>query len=345
MLAFAWPWTIAAIVLPLLVIRLMPRAPEVSGAALRIPFFAAVENLTPAPRGGSRRWRQMASAVAWILLVVAATRPLWIGAPISLPVSGRDLMLAVDLSGSMKREDMVINGHAVTRLEAVKKVAGDFIERRQGDRVGLILFGSRAYLQTPLTFDLKTVRTLLNESVIALAGEQTAIGDAIGLAVKRFRERDESNRILVLLTDGANTTGTIEPLHAARLAQSQALRIYTIGVGAEELLVKGLFSNSRVNPSADLDEETLQGIAAQTGGRFFRARNTDELEEIYTELDRIEPVESDEDVLRPTKELYPWPLSLALVLVVLIMSSHLLPAGSLSSVRQALAGKPGWRAN
>ena len=325
MLQLAWPWAIAAIGLPVLVVWLMPRAPDVSGAAMRVPFFAAVRNLTSHDGSGPQRWRQVAGAVAWLLLVVAAARPLWIGAPISLPVSGRDLMLAVDLSGSMKGMDMVLNGRAVTRLDAVKGVAGDFIARRRGDRVGLILFGSRAYLQTPLTFDLTTVRTLLDEAVIALAGEQTAIGDAIGLAVKRFREREESNRILVLLTDGANTVGTIEPLHAARLAQSQGLRIYTIGVGAEEARAKGLFGSTRVRPTADLDEETLRAIAEQTGGRFFRARDTAELEEIYTELDRLEPVESDEDVLRPTKELYPWPLGAALWVVLMVLISHLAP--------------------
>jgi len=232
-------------------------------------------------------------------------------------------MLAVDLSGSMKRRDMQVEKDWVTRLDVVKRVAGEFIERRDGDRIGLILFGTRAYLQAPLTFDRPTVRTLLQESVIGLAGEQTAIGDAIGLGVKRLRERPAENRVLILLTDGANTAGEVHPMDAARFAAKLGLKIYTIGVGADVAMMRRLYGSVRVNPSADLDEPTLAAIARATGGRYFRARQTNELVEIYRTLDELEPVISDDEQFRPTIELFYWPLGLALLLAVGLLAGGL----------------------
>jgi len=233
-------------------------------------------------------------------------------------------MLAVDLSVSMEEEDFILKGRTVNRLIATKSVAGEFIERRVGDRIGLILFGEQAYLQAPLTFDRETVRTLLYESAIGLAGRSTAIGDAIGLAVKRLRERDESNRILILLTDGANTAGVVQPLEAADLASREGLKIYTIGVGADEKLIRSLFGMRKVNPSADLDETTLKAIAEKTGGRYFRARNTKELNEIYKLLDVLEPIEADSKQFRPRKSLYYWPLAIAFLLISIILVLKLL---------------------
>ena len=250
---------------------------------------------------------------------MASMRPQWLGELVEIPVSGRDLMMAVDLSGSMQEEDFVVNGRKVNRLVATKKVAGEFIQRRIGDRIGLILFGEQAYLQTPLTLDRETVQILLQESAIGLAGQSTAIGDAIGLAVKRLRTHEESNRVLILLTDGANTSGAVEPLEAADLAAKEGLKIYTIGVGADEMIVRGFFGNKRVNPSADLDEETLTAIAKKTGGLYFRARDTKELEKIYKVLDKLEPIERDVKRFRPRSALYFWPLSISLLLALTLL--------------------------
>ncbi|GAB6049103.1 VWA domain-containing protein [Methyloparacoccus murrellii] len=251
-------------------------------------------------------------------MIVAAARPVWQGEPIEQGVSGRDLMMAVDLSGSMEVADFMLKGHKVDRLTATKAVAGEFIERRMGDRVGLILFGEKAYLQAPLTFDRKTVRTLLDESVIGLAGDKTAIGDAIGLAVKRLKDNPKDQRVLILLSDGANTAGSIAPLQAAELAAKAGLRIYTIGIGAEEMTIRDLLGSRTVNPSQDLDEPTMRGIAEKTGGRYFRARDVRELEGIYRLLDELEPIERDKRYYRPRTELYPWPLGAALLLSGLI---------------------------
>jgi len=318
MIHFEWPWLLAALPLPLIIRWLVPAKMPVEQAALKVPFLDDFSDAETRAISQSQQWPLLLAALAWLFLVIACTRPQWLGEPIEQAVSGRDLMLAVDLSGSMEEQDFVINKRSVDRLTAAKMVAGDFINRRVGDRVGLILFGTQAYLQTPLTFDRKTVMTLLNESVLGLAGENTAIGDAIGLAVKRLKNEQANSRVLVLMTDGANTAGEVSPLKAAELAAANHLKIYTIGIGADEMIVRSFFGNRKINPSADLDEKSLIKIAESTGGQYYRARNTEELNNIYMRLDELEPVEKDKQYFRPRSELYYWPLSLALALAAAI---------------------------
>ena len=318
MIELVWPYMLLLLPLPLAVRWWIPARAE-SEAALHVPCFdamsqaAEVSTRTTDPRTLSTlRW------LVWILLIASLARPQWTGEPVALPATGRDLMLAVDISGSMGTDDMLIGNERVDRLTVVKSVVNDFIARRKGDRIGLILFGSNAYLQSPLTFDRETVNQLLRESPVGIAGGKTAIGDAIGLGTKRLRTRPESMRILILLTDGANNVGELDPVKAAELASVEAIKIYTIGVGADEMVMPGIFGSSigaqRVNPSADLDERTLIAVAAYTGGQYFRARNTQELEDIYRQLDELEPVEQDPETYRPVKSLTQWPLGLALLL-------------------------------
>lgn len=314
---FAWLWALAALPLPLIVAWLWPRAAAQQEPALKLPFQGVLAMMASTKRAAPNRLRLLLASLAWVLLVVAAARPQYVGEPVTLPLSGRDLMLAVDISGSMQSEDMQIRGQTVSRLTAVKAVAGQFIERRQGDYLGLILFGDQAYLQTPLTFDRETVRTQLNEAAIGLAGKRTAIGDAIGLAVKRLREQPQENRVLVLLTDGDNTAGEVTPLKAAELAKRENVRIYTIGMGAESMVVQSLFGRQRV-ANTELDERTLKAIADTSGGRYFRARDINELQQIYQLLDKIEPVSEDQQTFRPIDELYYWPLGAAVILSMLI---------------------------
>jgi Ca-activated chloride channel family protein len=236
-----------------------------------------------------------------------------------MPTNGRDILLAVDISGSMQQEDMEINGREVNRLVAVKAVVGDFVVKREGDRLGLILFGEKAYLQTPLTFDRKTMQTLLNEAQLGFAGSNgTAIGDAIGLAVKRLQDRPENHRVVILLTDGANNAGELEPMEAADLARRAKVKIYTVGIGAEIQETWGLFGKRITNPSADLDETALQGIADTTGGQFFRARDPQELAAIYAELNRLEAIEQEAETIRPVATLFHWPLGLAFILSLIL---------------------------
>ena len=313
MIEFACPWAWLLLPLPYLIYRFFPPALAAEEAALWVP------NLQPFAANRHQRsrrrwpwWLLLPALLCWLSLVGATAQPQWLGEPLELPVSGRDLVLAVDLSGSMDTADFTLEGRTVNRLTALKSVAIEFIRRRQGDRLGLILFADQAYVQTPLTFDRQTVEMLLAEAALGLAGEKTAIGDAIGLAVKRLQGGEAQERILILLTDGANTAGQVKPLKAAELAAEKGLKIYTIGIGADEMVVRSFLFDRKVNPSADLDEKSLRAIAEQTGGRYFRARDTDELEQIYAILDKLEPVEKGQEVFRPVTTLYYWPLGIAL---------------------------------
>lgn len=315
MIYFEWPWLLAALPLPLLIRWLFPAYQPAGQSALKVPFLDDFIDAETKIVSQQQQWPLLLAAIAWFLLVIACTRPQWLGEPIEQSISGRDLMLAVDLSGSMEERDFKINNQPVDRLTAAKWVAGNFIDRRVGDRIGLILFGTQAYLQAPLTFDRKTVVTLLNESALGLAGDNTAIGDAIGLAVKRLGNQPANSRVLILMTDGANTAGEIAPLKAAELAAAKHLKIYTIGIGADEMVVQSFFGKRTVNPSADLDEDTMVKIAESTGGRYYRARNAQELENIYLRLDELEPIEKDKHYFRLRNELFYWPLSVAFCLI------------------------------
>lgn len=321
MIELLWPFALAAAPLPWLVRRVLPSRAQ-QQAALMVPDVGRFRPQDDAAgRLGAYRWpwRLVALWLIWLCLIAASTRPQWTGDPVTLPTTGRDLMLAVDISGSMGTEDMQLGNRLVNRLTVVKNVVSDFVERRQGDRVGLILFGTNAYLQAPLTFDLESVNRLLTEAPVGIAGGKTAIGDAIGLAVKRLRQRPAGQRVLILLTDGANNVGEVAPDKAAELASVEDIRIYTIGVGADAMRMPsifGVFSAGIINPSADLDEHTLQDIADATGGRYFRAQNTEQLMEIYGLIDAMEPIEQEAETYRPIAALYFWPLGAAWLLAL-----------------------------
>ncbi len=304
-----------ALPIPWLIARLLPVARTPVGAALRLPFaltgLDAAGGATPVPR-----WRSALALLAWALLITAVARPQWLGDAQALPRSGRDLLLAVDASGSMSTQDMQIGGSPVSRYAAVKAIAGDFIQRRVGDRIGLIVFGSQAYMLTPLTFDHATVLKQLDSSAVGLPGRETAIGDAVGLAVKRLRDRPQKERVLILLTDGVNSAGTLDPHKAIDLAVAEHVKIYTIGIGADSMEIGGFFGSQIVNPSAQLDAQLLTQMAEKTGGKFFRARDTAELAGIYLDIDKLEPTDSTQPRYRPVDELFFWPLSLALFIAL-----------------------------
>lgn len=320
MLEFTWPWAFLLLPLPLLVYRLMARAPR-QDAALYVPFFSMLarlqsdsENLT-----SGRLLTLICCLLVWLLVVLAATRPQWLGEPVQLPSTGRDLMLAVDISGSMEAQDMIVGSRQASRIDVVKAVVGDFVERREGDRLGLILFAAHAYIQAPLTFDRKVVGELLEEADIGIIEESaTAIGDAIGLSVIHLRNRPENSRVLVLLTDGVNNAGEVSPEQAGQLARTENIKIYTIGIGADQITQRTFFGARTINPSAELDEAVLTRIAESTGGRYFRARDVSDLVEIYEELDRLETIEQDEQTYRPTRVLFHWPLGAAMLISFLL---------------------------
>ncbi|HVR81491.1 MAG TPA: VWA domain-containing protein [Luteimonas sp.] len=323
---FAWPWLLLALPLPWLLRWLLPPARN-AGAALKVPFGARLQAIATQAGRARTRGVGLLAWLAWALLCVAAARPQQLGELVRPPQAGRDLMLAVDLSGSMGEEDMQLGGNVVDRITAAKAVLADFLDRRSGDRVGLIVFGQKAYALTPMTLDLDSVRQQLDDSVVGLAGRETAIGDAIGLAVKRLRAQPAqqpavAEHVLILLTDGVNTAGLLDPVKAAELARDNGVRVHTIAFGGEgtELSVFGIPLHL---PGAgeDTDEVTLKRIADLTGGKAFRARDTDQLAGIYAEIDRLEPVKRPGQSVRPRLERYPWPLAAALVCGLLALAA------------------------
>ena len=320
-----WLWPLAFLLTPApILVRWLIKASRKKQPALTVPSLEGFSGLS-----SNESFSATLSTVkliilwlAWILLIAAVARPQWVGEMVSLPTTGRDLMLAIDNSGSMATEDMQVNNDYVDRLSVVKAVISQFLDARKGDRVGLVLFGTNAYVQAPLTFDLKSVKKLMIEAPVGIAGGKTAIGDAIGLTVKRLRERQNEEKVVILLTDGANNVGEIPPIKAAELASVDGIKIYTIGVGAEEMRVPSLFGSlagRTTNPSADLDEETLSKIAEATQGRYFRAKDTNTLAQIYELIDKLEPIEQEPETYRPFQVLYYWPLGISLCLFLSLL--------------------------
>lgn len=309
---FVWWWALILLPLPLLVYKLLPR--ESQQAEIKLAYLP---DNTHSNKPKQKLQKTLSIAI-WTLLIIACARPVWFGDPIEFQPKYRDLMLVVDLSGSMQKEDMNLDGEFTDRLTAVKKVLSDFVAKRKGDRLGVVLFGDHAYLQTPLTADRQAVIQQINQTVIGLVGQSTAMGDGIGLGTKTFVDSNAPQRVMVLLSDGGNTAGVLDPIEAAEIAKKYNATIYTVGVGAGEMMVKEFFMTRKVDTAADLDEKTLTQIAEVTGGQYFRARDTEQLENIYETINQLEPVSNDTQTWRPQSEWFRYPLSAALGLSVLL---------------------------
>ncbi|ELI5733558.1 VWA domain-containing protein [Vibrio fluvialis] len=310
---FVWWWLFVLVPLPLIVYRFLPQVKE--RAAIQLPYLPQ-QNQAIAPR----QWLAKTLVIAlWLCLVTAAARPVWYGEPVTTSPKHRDMMLVVDLSYSMSQQDMKSGDQFIDRLSAVKQVLSDFIAKRQGDRLGLIFFADHAYLQTPLTLDRQTIAQQLNQAVLRLIGTKTAIGEGIGLATKTFIDSDAPQRVMILLSDGSNTSGVLDPMEAAKIAKKYHTTIYTVGVGAGEMMVKEFFMTRKVNTAEDLDEKTLQAIASETGGQYFRARNQQDLQHIYDTINQLEPISKASQTWRPQSEWFGYPLALALLLSVILM--------------------------
>lgn len=317
---FAWPYLFLLIPFPWLIYKLLPSSHLNQHAMLKVPVLSDFSFFQLPASSSAPKWKTCFVFIVWLALLTAAARPQWIGQTVELPQSGRDLMLAVDLSGSMQIQDFELSGKVIDRLSAIKLIVGDFIDRRVGDRIGLILFGTQAYLQTPLTFDVKTVKQLLMETVVGLAGPETAIGDAIGLAVKQLRERPQDSRVLILVTDGVNNAGELTPEKAAEIAAHEKLKIHTVAIGSKQKTVQTMFGPRMMTPSGEIDEKALKIVAEKTGGEYFRAYNSNELAQIYQHIDRLEQHDKSHQYFRPIVEMYYWPLAVALICLGVLMS-------------------------
>lgn len=320
MLEFEWPWLALALLLPFAA-RLLPAVLKPQASALLVDNVADFTgDASQQQSSKSKRIKWLLALFTYALLTLAAMRPVWLGEEIDIPLEGRDLMLAIDLSGSMREQDMRVGARYASRLYVTKRVATEFVEKRIGDRIGLIVFGAYPYLQTPLTFDRKTVIDNIAKSQLNDADDirnniyGTTIGDAIGLAVKRLRESDIADKTLILLTDGKDETvngrqrtggSKVPPLKAAELAAKDGLKIYTIGLGSSY--------------SKSVDTATLEKIAQLTGGQYFRARDTSELKKIYALIDELEPIQSDAKTFKPRSALFYYPLAAALLSCLLLL--------------------------
>ncbi|RUO43842.1 IMP dehydrogenase [Aliidiomarina taiwanensis] len=318
MFSFAWSWVL--LLLPLPLVLLFAKSSGVDTAKLHFPGSAS-RGLTgtQAPSlSNLQRLRQLfLPFIVWCCVVVAAAQPRWLGEPIPTQQQAREILIAMDLSGSMRQEDMRMNGQPVSRLYAAHHILADFIRRRQGDRIGLIIYADSAHMYVPLTSDLDTVARLAEEAELGLVGSQTALGDAIGLAIKSFITSNSEQRVILMLTDGMINAGRIGPEEAILLAKNNDVRIHTIGIGADEMVVPSLFGERRINPSQELNEPFLTEVAHASGGEYFRARNVREMERIYSLIDQLEPVQSEQQQFRPQRSLVHWPLGLGLLCVLL----------------------------
>ncbi|MFC1776507.1 VWA domain-containing protein [Pseudomonadota bacterium] len=312
MLTIAHPWLLLLIPLPWLIRKLLPAHHE-RKQAVRVPFMQRIAqslNLQPGnelvvSKRPTSQWLML--SLAWLCLVAAIARPQWLEEPIIKELPMRDLLVAVDLSGSMEAKDFTDSeGNSIDRLTAVKQVLDSFLARRDGDRVGLILFGSAAFVQAPFTDDLDVVRELLDEAQIRMLGPRTMLGDAMGLAINQFERSEVDERVLIVLTDGNDTGSLIPPDRAAVIARDNGVVVYTIAIG----------DPAAVGEQA-LDEKTLKTIATTTGGDYFRANDREELEAIYDNLDEINPRQVETQSYRPLSDFYAWPLAAGILLSLL----------------------------
>lgn len=304
------PWLLLLLPLPWFGYRWLPAYRE-ARSAVRVPFFAAMSRAVgqaPQPSGSRRnRGQLLLNLLVWALLVLAVARPVWVEPPLEQQRPVRDLMLAIDLSQSMQTQDFNdANGQRIDRLSAVKEVVQGFIQRRKDDRLGLIVFGSGAVAQAPLTLDHASLSLLLEDSGIGMAGPNTAIGDAIGLALKLLEQAHEPEKVLILLTDGNDTSSAITPQHAAAMAAARGVVIHTIGIG-----------DPSAEGEAKVDLSALEQIARTTGGRYFRAEDRSALDQVYATLDRLTPHQVQTLRHQPKRDLFHWPLGAALGLLVL----------------------------
>ena len=327
MFSFHWPWFAVLLPLPFLVWRFWPRTRNAAdfqdhgeGATLLHPALGRLASTFLTSRslthmGGLQQIIML--TLLWVALIMALMRPQWLQPYTEVRTEGYDLMLAVDTSRSMEALDFSVDNRQVTRMAVIKGVLGRFIKAREGDRIGMVVFGSQVFVLSPMTLDVQAVRVLVDSIVARMAGDGTAIGDAIGLSVKKLRERPEGSRVLILVTDGENTEGSLPPKLAAQLAAQEGIRIYTIGVGSKGLVP--FFENGQLTQvKMEIDEELLTEIASLTGGAYFRATDANALEKIYQRIDALEKTQAESRTVMLPQPLYRWPLGLALLILLLL---------------------------
>ncbi len=322
---FEYPEIFWLLLLPFIFYSLLPKVKGLHGDAIRLPFINDIKNIKSAVK--YKYYSSMGNSIIfslkfiylfilWILLVIAVARPIYIGEPHRIKTENRDIMLVIDISTSMLQPDFHLSGKNIDRLSAVKLVVSDFIKNRTEDRLGLVLFATRAYLQSPLTFDKQAIMDILLNTDAGMAGNSTSIGDALGIALKNLKnEKDKKNKVIILLTDGEQNDGALSMVDAIDLAEKEGIKIYTIGVGADESFLGGLIKFSR----STLDEKSLKEIADKTKGNYFRAKDVSSLIHIYQNINKLEPQSSQGNIIQKKKELFFIPLTIALILSMFLL--------------------------
>ncbi|MGE9270777.1 MAG: VWA domain-containing protein [Verrucomicrobiales bacterium] len=307
MLTFALPWAFLLLPLPWLVRALVPPR-RISRVSVRIPFGERLKDALRRSGGAqttkkaTQRW--FVPILVWLLLLTALARPQWLLPPISKEQPTRDLLLLVDLSTSMEQRDFTNDtGETVDRLTAVQEVLDHFLQQREGDNIGLVVFGDSPFLQCPFSTDLNLIEQLLNETAIGMAGPRTALGDAIGMGIALFDHSDAPAKTIIALTDGNDTASKVPPIEAARIAEQRGIRLYTVAIG-----------DPTTAGEDALDEKTLKTAAETTGGKYYFAGDRQQLEGIYDELNRIETKEIAVISHQPRRDLFPWAVLAALTL-------------------------------
>ena len=306
MYQFVWPIIFILLPLPLILRQILGVSNFASknfDGALKVPFWTRLQNLTHQDTFPKRTLSPFLWSLVWILFVIAAARPIWIGEPIVLEKEVRNIVLTLDVSGSMEEQDFDIKGHPLTRLEMVKHLANDFIQKRKGDNLGLVIFGSEAYTYAPLSPDTKTLTSLMDEIGIGIAGTQTAMGDALALAIQTVASVPENARIVILMSDGYANAGVVQMDEAIKIAKKTNVKVYTIGIGSDHNTIQDFLGFIQMSAPLDLDEETLNHIAQETGGKYFRAKTSTDLQKIYQLIDNLETTKAEETTVRPRKEM------------------------------------------
>ena len=308
-IVFLWPFAVLAFLLPIFVrLYFKPVDSAQSQLALCVPFFNAIQSKNTS---FFSFFPNIISVLCWgacLAFTIALMRPVSFGSPIYIPSKARQMMLVLDVSVSMNRQDFIWNNRRSTRLNAVQKIAQDFILSRKGDAVGLTIFGTQPYLYTPLTLDTQTASLMLSEIGAGMAGSETAMGDALALALKQMKEIKSDEKVIILLSDGNANAGIIHPEEIIEPAKNNQIKIYTVGLGSDDVF-----------GSTSIDEALLQKIALQTNGRYFRVKTTADLQKMYDEINKIEPIEVDGAVIRPQTELFWIPLCVSMILFLIAL--------------------------
>ncbi len=325
MIGFAYPFLLLLIFLPFVCFAIFPPIKNALGSAILVPFIDDIKNIKN--KVGGRGYNLLSNNFMktlkflylfciWCLLVIGVARPQFVGEPYRLKTENRDIMLVIDISTSMLQPDFATKRQRIDRLTAVKLVVGDFIEKRTEDKIGLILFGTRAYLQSPLTFDKVAVKDILYNTDAGMAGNSTSIGDALGIALKNLKDdKNKQNKVIILLSDGESNDGSLSMAEAISLAEKEGIKVYTIGVGSEASFMGSIFG-IRNN---SFDEKGLKELANRTKGNYFKATDLSSLQNIYQKIDALEPINNEGSIVQEKRDLFYIPVIIALFLAMFLL--------------------------